>query len=275
MSSQGDYPIGIFDSGFGGLTILKQLKKSLPRYNYLYFGDSKNTPYGNKTKKEIYNLTCHAIDFFVSKNCHFIILACNTASANALRKIQKYYLPKHHPNTKVLGVTIPISEFSIQNINSKNIGILATRATVKSKTFPKEIKKLNPNLNIFQLSAPKLVTLIESGQHNTDISKTILAKYLKTLEKRKIDTLILGCTHYELLSNQIQKLTNSKLNIVSSPIVVANKLKDYLKRHPEIEHNLAKNSQISINTSGDPEKFQRLGSIFFETKIKVQKVKLT
>ena len=195
--------IGVFDSGLGGLTILKYFLKELPQYNYIYLGDSARAPYGNRSQDVIYNYTKEAVDFLFSKGCQIIIFACNTASSQALKKIQQEYLPKKYPNKKVLGVIIPLVEEATKNDRIKKIGVIGTKATIKSNVYAKELLKLNPKSKIFQKKAPLLVPLIEEGWIKKKETKMILKKYLRELKMEQVDALILACTHYPILIKEL------------------------------------------------------------------------
>lgn len=266
--------IGIFDSGFGGLSIMKGIIKGLPEYDYTYLGDTARVPYGTRSKEIVYEFTKQSVDFLFGKDCELIIFACNTASSDALRLIQQKHVPKYHIGKKVLGVLIPAVEEASGKTKNKKVGIMATQGTVASGAFVREIKKLDKNIKIFQKACPLLVPIVEAGEQNSEITGIILKKYLKTLIDKKIDTLILGCTHYSILEPQIKKITGKKVKIVSESKIVAEKLKDYLGRHPEIEKNLAKGRKRSFYSTDLTENFQVLGSKFFGQKIKVKKAKL-
>ncbi len=266
--------IGVFDSGFGGINILQGIVKKIPEYNYLYLGDTARVPYGTRSKDVVYNFTRQAVDFMFANNCELIIFACNTASSNALRKIQKEYLPKHYPNKKVLGVLIPAAEEAIIKTKNHKIGVIATENTIQSNSFVRELTKLNPEIKVFQNSCPLLVPIIEAGEQNSKATKIIIENYLKPLKKKKIDTLILGCTHYGILENQIKKIIGSDVVIISEAKVVSKKLKNYLENHPEIEKKLGKNSLIKFYTTDLTDRFITLGSKFFGKKIKAKKVSL-
>jgi len=267
------YSIGVFDSGFGGLQILRHIVKILPQYNYIYLGDTARTPYGSRSQEVVFNFTIQAVDFLFKNNCWLIILACNTASSEALRKIQREYLPKHYPKTKVLGVIIPTAEEAVK-MAKKRVGVIATEGSVASKTFVKELKKLNPHIEVFQQSCPLLVPLVEANEENSPAADLILKNYLQPLIKKDIDTLILGCTHYGILENKIREITKNKIAIINEGEIVGRKLKDYLKRHPEIEQNLSKESKIKFFTTDLTDKFKDLGSKFFGKKILPEKVTL-
>ncbi len=229
--------IGIFDSGLGGLLIGKAIQRFLPQYSYVYLGDSKNLPYGEKTHNQVYKLTEKGIKYlFEKENCGLVIVACNTASARALRKIQKKYKDR-----KVLGVLIPAAE---EAGRYEVIGVLATNGTVSSQSFPMEIKKINKRAKIFQNPAPALVPLIEKG----DIQSCIpyLHKYLLPLLNKNIEALVLGCTHYPILKKEIKKIIGKDIKIISQDEVVPRKLKTYLKKHSEIDSQLSKKKGMKI-----------------------------
>lgn len=267
--------IGVFDSGFGGVDILKGIVKELPDYSYIYLGDTARAPYGNRSQEIIYEFTKQAVDFLFQAGCELIIFACNTASSDALRKIQQEYLPKYYPNKRVLGVLIPACEEAIIKTTNQKIGIIATESTVQSKAFIREIKKLNPKIkNIYQKACPLLVPIVEVGEQKSVATKIILKDYLESLKKKSIDTLILGCTHYGILEKEIKKIVGRKVCIISEAKIVPKKLKDYLLRHPEIEKKLGKDGIVCFYSTDLTEKFSRLGSRFFSKKIKAKKVML-
>lgn len=263
--------IGVFDSGFGGLSILKEFLARLPQYDYLYLGDSARTPYGNRSPEVIYEWTCEAADYLFKQGCELIILACFTASANALRRLQQEWLPKHYPDRRVLGVLIPLAEEAAK-ISKGHIGILGTRATVSSGALEVEIKKKLTDVKIFSQAAPLLVPLIEEGWQNRPETKRIVRYYLRPLKEKKIDTLLLACTHYPLLKRQIAETIGKQIKIIDTGKTVALSLADYLKRHPEIESKLKKSRQLRILTTDRPEEFERLGSKFLGQNFKAQKI---
>ncbi len=267
------YSIGVFDSGFGGLQILRHIVKALPQYNYIYLGDTARTPYGSRSQETIFNFTKQAVDFLFKKNCWLVILACNTASSSALRKIQREYLPEHYPKRRVLGVIIPTAEEAVK-MAEKRVGVMATEGTVSSKAFIREIKKLSSKLKIFQQPCSLLVPLIEENEERSSAADLILKKYLQPLIKKKIDTLILGCTHYGVLENKIRKITGGKIAVINEGKIIGQKLKSYLKKHGEIENKLGKNKKIKFFTTDLTDKFKTLGSKFFGRKIFPQKVEL-
>jgi glutamate racemase len=264
--------IGIFDSGFGGLNIMRGILKELPDYDFIYLGDTARVPYGNRSKDIVYEFTKQAVNFLFTKNCELIILACNTASSDALRKIQQEYLPKRYPNKKVLGVLIPASEYAAIKTKNGRVGVIATEGTVKSGAFKRELLKLNSNIKIFQNACPLLVPIIEAGEQNSEMAEIMLRKYLKPLLIKNIDTLILGCTHYGILESKVKKIVGKKVTVISEANVVAKKLKNYLSRHPEIENKLSKNSKYIFYTTDVTDKFTSLGGKFLGRKIRVEKV---
>lgn len=230
--------IGIFDSGLGGLIITHALTKDLPEYDYVYLGDTARVPYGNRTQAEIYQFTKEAMEFLFSKDCKLAIVACNTASAEALRKIQQQFVPQKWPDRKVLGVLIPSAEEAV--VIGKRIGVIATQATIDSGAFDRELLKLNSEIEIIKKATPLLVPIIEEGDIKK--AKRVLSEYLADI-KNEIDTLILGSTHYARLKNEAQQIVGKGITIISQDSVIPTKLKDYLVKHPEIEKSLSKNNR--------------------------------
>lgn len=269
-----EYSIGVFDSGFGGLEILRKIVKRLPEYNYIYLGDSARAPYGTRSQDVIYTFTEQAVDFLFKEGCWLIILACNTASSIALRKIQREYLLAHYPNRRVLGVLIPAAEEAVERTKNNRVGVIGTEATVSSGSFERELKKLNPEINVFQKSCPLLVPIVEYGEKDAQVINLVIKNYLKPLLDKNIDTLILGCTHYGLLEEHIRKAVGKEISLILEGRVVAEKLEDYLNRHPEIESILKKDSKIRFLTTDLTDKFEVLGSQFFGKPIKPVKIRL-
>lgn len=265
--------IGIFDSGFGGLSILKEIVKVLPQYNYVYLGDTARAPYGSRSQEIIYEFTCEGIEFLFKNDCDLVILACNTASSEALRKIQQEFLPKKYPGKKVLGVIIPGAEEAVLKTKNKKIGVLATEATVSSGAFKREIQKLDNKIKVYEVPAPMLVPLIEAGEDKSESAKILVEQYVKEVAACGIDTLILGCTHYGILESVIKK-TAKEVGVLSEGKIVARKLKEYLRRHDDVEKKLSKKKDIKFYTTDSKEKFDRLGSRFFGKKIISKKVDL-
>ncbi|MHA1539271.1 MAG: glutamate racemase [Alphaproteobacteria bacterium] len=231
--------IGIFDSGIGGLIIAKSLSENLPAYDYIYFGDTLHVPYGGRSQEAIYEFSKNAIAHLFKQGCGLIIIACNTASASALRRLQQEYLPKHYPNRRILGVIIPTAEAVIKEEHQR-VGLLATSSTIQSGIYSAEISKLNPAIELFEQDTPLLVPLIENN--GCKWVKPILAEYLAPLLEKNIQSLILGCTHYPFLKKEIKSQVGKDINLISQDEIIPDKLKDYLARHPEIESNLSKNN---------------------------------
>ncbi|MDB5190405.1 MAG: Glutamate racemase [Parcubacteria group bacterium] len=263
MTQARKYSIGVFDSGFGGLAILKDIHARMPDYSYVYLGDTARTPYGSRSSEVVYQFTLQAIEKLFSQGCGLIIIACNTASAEALRKIQQEYLPTHYPDRRVLGVIIPAAEEAIHLTRNGRIGVLATEGTVRSETFSKELKKLNPKVQVFQQAAPLLVPFVEEGAHRSEAAQLVVASYLRPLLKHRIDTLILGCTHYGHLESLIKKEIGPGVRVLSEGKVVAKKLENYLARHPEIEKTLKCTGGLTFYTTDLTEKFKTVGSALF------------
>lgn len=266
--------IGVFDSGFGGVEILRHVVNHLPQYNYIYLGDTARTPYGTRTPERIYEFTEQAVDFLFEQGCEVILIACNTASSEALRRIQQEYLVKKHPNKRVLGVIIPTAETVVERSKSKRVGVIATEGTVSSGTFCNEINKLDPAVKVFQQACPLLVPIVESGEDKSEIAALALRKYLKPLLTKKIDQLILGCTHYGILEKQIKKILPKEIKTISQGKIVAIKFEDYLQRHPEIEKTLKRRSKTTFYTTDLTQRFQTFGSRFFGKEIKAKVVHL-
>lgn len=267
-------PIGVFDSGFGGIAILKHIVRALPQYDYVYFGDTARTPYGTRSSEVVYQFTKEGIEFLFSKGCDFVILACNTASSEALRKIQREWLPKKFPTKKVLGVLIPAAEEAVSKTKNERIGILATTGTVRSESFVREIKKFNAKIRVFQSAAPLLVPFIEAGEEKSLAAEIMVQKYLAPLIRNRVDTVVLGCTHYGIIESLIQQNCGGNIRVLNEGPVVAKKLKTYFTRQKEIEKKITKNKKIIFYTSDDAGIFEKFGSRFFGKKIRGEKVVL-
>ena len=259
--------IGVFDSGFGGLTILGEFLRKLQDYDYLYLGDSARTPYGNKSQEVIYTYTRQAVDFLFSKGCILVILACNTASTKALRKIQQEWLPANYPNRRVLGVVIPLAESAVLSTRHGRIGVIGTQTTIASKVYEEELRKLRTGLKVYGQACPLLVPLVEEGWVGKPESNMILKKYLFRMKRYKIDTLILGCTHYSFLEKDIARIMGKNCRVLNGPETIAYKLKDYLARHPEIETRIPKNKMVTYCTTDDPQRFRVFGEKFLNQNI--------
>lgn len=266
--------IGVFDSGLGGLTVLKNFLEILPKYSYTYLGDIARLPYGSKSPERIYQYTCQSLDFLFKKNCQLVIVACNTASAQALRKVQQEYLPKFWPNKKVLGVVRPLVEEAALS-NNKRVGVLGTKATINSDAYKIEIKKINKQIEVFQNSAPLLVPLIEENWIKKSVSTKVLKSYLRPLKEKKIDCLILACTHYPFLIKKIKHTMGKNCQVPDPGKIVALSLKDYLKRHKELKINKQKTPELEFYLSDQVESFQTLGERFLGKKMKnIKKINL-
>lgn len=269
--------IGIFDSGLGGLTIFRAFIDHLPEYNYIYLGDNARVPYGNRSEETIYRFTKEAINFLFKKNCQLVVIACNSSTAAALKKLQHEYLPKHFPGRTVLGIIKPVVESLEENRTLKQIyrvGVVGTTTTIESKAFVREIKKTMPRVQVYQQACPLLVPFIEEGIHRDSRAlRLILKDYLSNLIKKNIDALILGCTHYELLKKEIQRVVGKKIKIFTEGKVAAEKLKDYLSRHAVLEKKLDKKRKVSYFVTDLNPNYQKLMKLFLKphsSNIKVQ-----
>lgn len=268
--------IGFFDSGFGGLTVLKEVEKLLPQYSYLYLGDNGRAPYGTRHQKEIFQFTLQGVEFLFSQGAELVIIACNTSSSTALRKIQREILPKKYPHKKVLGIIVPTAEDAGKYTQMNHIGVLATPATVEHGSYAKEIKKNWPKLKCFEQACPKLVPLIEDGKHSNQKLDAAIEKYLQALLRKspKIDAVILGCTHYALIEDKIKNILPIKIKLISQGETIAQKLKKYLARHPEIKNKLETKGRRKFFTTGDKSKVEKLSRIFYGKMIKFKKISL-
>ena len=263
--------IGVFDSGLGGLHILRSIVRALPQYDYAYLGDTARAPYGHRSQETIYEYTKQAVDFLFNHDCGIIIIACNTSSSEALRKIQKDHMKNYGPEKKILGVLIPAAEEAVQKTKNNKICVIATEATVSSNAFLRELIKLNSGVRVFQNACPLLVPLVEAGRQNSPEIQTILEEYLRPLVSKKIDTIILGCTHYGILENKIRKIIGPNIALVSEARVVPKKLKIYLEKHSELEKTLSKKSIIHFYSTDSTDNFKILGSKLFGRQIQVKK----
>lgn len=261
--------IGFFDSGLGGLFLLKKVVKALPQYDYLFLGDLKNSPYGSRSPQAVYDLTCRAVEHLFKNDCQLVILACNTATILALRKIQREYLPANYPDRRVLGVLVPTLEEAIEQ-GFKRIGVLATAATVKSEVYVKEIKKINKHIKIFQSAAPLLVPLAENNALH--LAGPILKEYLRPLLNKKMEALILGCTHYPILKKAIKEIVGEKVKIISQDEIMPKKIAEYLVRHPEIEENISRNKKVAIEVTDLNDDFCRTARKWFGKDISLRLV---
>ena len=255
---------GVFDSGYGGLTILKEIRKRLPQYDYLYLGDNARNPYGSRSFEIVYEFTLQAVKALFERGCHLVILACNTASAKALRSIQQNDLPTIDPSKRVLGVIRPTVEVLPQLSRTKHVGILATPGTVKSGSYSLELQKLSPEMVITEHPCPMWVPLVENNEIESPGADYFIEKELKAIMSKdpEIDTLVLGCTHYPLLLNKIKSHLQENVNILCQGEIVADSLANYLFRHPEIESRLSNTASVTYLTTEHTEKFDTLASLF-------------
>jgi glutamate racemase len=263
-------PIGVFDSGYGGLTILKDLENKLPGYDFIYLGDNARAPYGTRSFESVYRYTLECVKWFFENGCPLVVLACNTASAKALRTIQQKDLPKMNPHNRVLGVIRPTTEIIGNFTKTNNIGILATNGTVQSDSYEIEIEKFFPELNVFQQACPMWVPLIENNEHNKAGADYFVKEGIDKLmsQSKNIDAILLGCTHYPLLINKIRQFISPEVQIVAQGKIVADSLADYLQRHPEIDERCSKNGEIVFYTTDSTEDFNNHAAIFYGKTLK-------
>ncbi len=258
-------PIGVFDSGYGGLTVLKEIVARLPQYDYIYFGDNARTPYGNRSFATVYQYTLQCIQWLFQEGCPLIILACNTASAKALRTIQQNDLPAIAPDKRVLGVIRPTTEIIGQYTKSKKVGVLATNGTVQSESYVIEIQKFYHNIEVIQQACPMWVPLVENNEFDNHGADYFIKKNIHQLLKKEplIDTILLACTHYPILLKKITEYTPVDITILTQGKIVANSLSDYLYRHRAMEEQLSKNGKTTFITTDSTEDFDNHARIFF------------
>lgn len=269
-------PIGVFDSGYGGLTVLKEIVKRMPEYDYIYLGDNARAPYGSRSFETVYEYTLECVNRLFSMNCELIILACNTASAKALRTIQQKDLPAISSKKRVLGVIRPTTEVVGSYSKTGHVGVLGTSGTVTSNSYPIEIAKFYPNLVVHQEACPMWVPIIENNEMDTKGADFFIKKHIQNLLNNdpRIDTIILGCTHYPLLIEQIRKYVPSGTTILAQGEIVAQSLKEYLNRHPELEQLCTKNGTVEFYTTDDAGNFDVAASFFYEKTVHSQHLKL-
>lgn len=270
-------PIGVFDSGYGGLTILSSIRQLLPEYDFIYLGDNARSPYGTRSFDVIRDFTTEAVHYLFSEGCPLVILACNTASAKALRDIQQNYLPaSEDPTRRVLGVIRPTSEILGEVTTTKHIGILATPGTVSAHSYEIEIAKLSPDIVVHEQACPMWVPLVEYGESSSDGADYFVQLYLNQLLSRdeRIDSIVLACTHYPLLRPKIEKYLPEGIKLISQGELVATSLKDYLNRHPEMNERLSRSGSISYRTTECPDKFEDLASLFVAEQVQAKRVKI-
>jgi glutamate racemase len=268
--------IGVFDSGYGGLTVLKEIVQQLPDYHYLYLGDNARAPYGTRTFETVYHYTLESVQWFFDQGCELVILACNTASAKALRTIQQNDLSRMGPSKRVLGVIRPTTEVIGDFSATGQIGILGTKGTVQSLSYIIEIEKFFPNLKVFQEACPMWVPLIENNEHLSPGADYFIQKNLDQLfaQSVEIDTILLACTHYPLLIDKLKSLVPQSIQVIEQGAIVAKSLANYLERHPELESKCVRNSRIDFFTTDATADFDAKGSLFFGKPIQSRHVTL-
>ena len=269
-------PIGVFDSGYGGLTILDKIREVLPEYDYIYLGDNARAPYGTRSFEVVYEFTRQAVNKLFDMGCHLVILACNTASAKALRSIQMNDLPGIDPARRVLGVIRPTVECVGEISKNQHIGVLATAGTIKSESYPLEIHKLFPEIQVSGTACPMWVSLVENNESQDEGADYFIRKYINQLLSKdpQIDTVILGCTHFPILLPKIRQYIPEHISVIAQGEYVAESLKDYLKRHPEMNAKCTKNGNCQFYTTEAEEKFSESASTFLKQQINVKHITL-
>ncbi|ALL08003.1 glutamate racemase [Pedobacter sp. PACM 27299] len=268
--------IGVFDSGYGGLTVFKSIAKQLPQYNYIYLGDNARAPYGDHSFETVYQYTLECVEWLFAQGCPLVILACNTASAKALRSIQQKVLPFKYPNHRVLGVIRPTAEVVGQYTQHRKIGVMGTRGTVNSLSYPMEINKFYPDIEVAQQACPMWVPLIENNEHIHRGADYFVQKYLDQLLEKDaaIDCILLACTHYPLLIPKLQAILPAGIELLGQADIVANSLELYLQNHPEIAEQISQQGSRRFFTSGDRGTFDQHASIFFGEEVESDQMHL-
>ena len=269
--------IGVFDSGYGGLTILNEFRKQLPQYDYIYLGDNARAPYGNRSFDVVHDFTLEAVRFLYNKGCRLVILACNTSSAKALRTIQQQHLKEMDPSFRVLGVIRPSTETIGSYSKTKHIGVLGTDGTVHSNSYVIELNKFSPGTMVTQQACPMWVPLIESNKHLSLSGKAIIKEdFLSLIEKDpEIDIVLLACTHYPIIAPYLEEISNGKVKIISQGPIVADKLKDYLNRHQTLQNKISQNSECVFMTTENPDSFNKSAEGFLSMKVNAEQVKIS
>lgn len=264
--------IGIFDSGLGGLLIAQSVRELMPEYDYVYFGDTLNVPYGNRSKQAVYAHTEKAIHYLMTEQkCTIVIIACNTATAHSARLLQRFYLPRAFPNNRVLGVIIPTLEKCIER-NDESIGMIATNSLIESAVYKEELFKLNPNINFHGHPAPLLVPMIENN--GLEYIDYVLEDYLKPLIDNNINSLILGCTHYSIIKDKIHKKIGKDIQIISQDVIIPSKLHDYLNRRSEIRNTLTRHGTIKYLVSDITKHYMAMAQNITKTDIQIESIAL-
>ena len=276
MLSSSPGPIGIFDSGYGGLTILHGIRQQLPQYDYLYLGDNARAPYGPRSFDVVYEFTRQAVLKLFEMGCHLVILGCNTASAKALRTIQQHDLPQWDAQRRVLGIIRPTAEVIGSLTESRHVGVLATEGTIKSESYNLEIQKLHPDIQVSGVACPFWVPLVEYNEADSPGADYFVKKRIDQIMQKdpQIDALILGCTHYPLLMPKILKYLPTGVRVISQGDYVASSLKAYLERHPQIERKCSQGAFVHYLTTENPDKFKESAQIFLHEDITVENITL-
>jgi glutamate racemase len=274
MSVKG--PIGVFDSGYGGLTVLKEMREKLPEYDFLYLGDNARAPYGSRSFEVIYQYTWQAVQALFDRDCSLVILACNTASAKALRNIQRIKLPELHPDKRVLGVIRPSTEELDKHTKTKHVGVLATEGTIRSNSYQIELAKFAPDLVVNQHACPMWVPLIENNQFDTPGGVYFIQNDLVSILEKdpKIDTILLACTHYPILLEQLQRLLPEHIEVLAQGKIVAESLADYLIRHPEMDAKCSKVGSVRYLTTESAQAFSEKASLLMNDQIDAEHLTL-
>lgn len=274
MQIKSEAPIGVFDSGYGGLTILREFLNLLPQYDYLYLGDNARAPYGTRSFEVVYEFTRQAVQTLFEQGCPLVILACNTASAKALRTIQQHDLPRFAPENRVLGVIRPTVEVIDSISRTKHVGVLGTAGTISSQSYALEIKKLFPDITVTGEACPMWVPLVENNESHSPGADYFVKKHLDHILSfdPQIDTLILGCTHYPLLTDKIRRYLPEGITLFSQGRRVAESLKDYLSRHPEMESRLSKQGSVRFLTTESAAKFSEAGTLFLNHPVEAEQI---
>ena len=276
VSPTGDYPIGIFDSGYGGLTVMKEIVRTLPEYDYVYLGDNARAPYGTRSFDTVYRYTLECVKWFFAQGCPLVVLACNTASAKALRTIQQNDLDRIAPGRRVLGVIRPTTEIIGNYSRSGHVGILATAGTVASDSYPIEISRFFPELKVYQEACPMWVPLVENNEHLQPGADYFIQQHLNRLMQKsdRVDTVLLACTHYPLLEAKIRQYLPAGVDLLSQGEIVAASLKDYLQRHPGMNESLTKRGTRKFFTTDSVGDFEKQAGIFFGEPLRATRVDL-
>ena len=276
MLSGNPGPIGIFDSGYGGLTILHGIRQLLPQYDYLYLGDNARAPYGPRSFDVVYEFTRQAVQYLFGMGCHLVILGCNTASAKALRTIQEHDLPQWDPERRVLGVIRPTAEVIGQLTRSRHVGVLATEGTIRSESYKLEIQKLWPDIQVSGVACPFWVPLVEYNEADSPGADYFVKKRIDQIMHLdpQIDCLILGCTHYPLLMPKILKYLPHGVRVVPQGEYVADSLQHYIERHPQIEQRCSKHGNVHYLTTENPDKFTEQAQLFLHEPVEVENIVL-